>query len=98
MSELRRLFNELGLFEAAQRGEFSIRVKRDGHPSALWVGEPVCTRSQAVGYIDADGREIAVVHQYLRRDGSIGASGRPDPKRLLHNGELLISEEQRPSR
>jgi len=32
---------------------------------------------------------VALVHQYLRRDGSLGASGKPDPKMLFDRGELL---------
>ncbi len=33
-------------------------------------------------------QEIARVHQYLRTDGTIGASGKPDPKRLYADGKL----------
>jgi hypothetical protein len=29
-----------------------------------------------------------MVHQYLQPDGTLGASGQPDPKRLLHDGIL----------
>lgn len=35
-----------------------------------------------VEYFAVDGRMMALVHQYLRPDGSIGGSGRPDPKRV----------------
>jgi hypothetical protein len=41
-----------------------------------------------VSYYDSAGNEIARVHQYLRRDGKIGLSGKPDPKRLFENGVL----------
>ena len=37
-------------------------------------------------------KNVAGVHQYLRRDGTIGASGRPDPKELFVNGTLYILE------
>ncbi len=33
-------------------------------------------------------QEVARVHQYLRLDGRLGASGLPDPKRILENGVL----------
>lgn len=46
----------------------------------------MCTRSQILAYEDPPGKQIAVVHQYLRPDGTIGGSGRPDPKRLMVNG------------
>jgi len=26
---------------------------------------------------------VALVHQYLRSDGTLGASGQPDPKRIV---------------
>ena len=35
-------------------------------------------------------RKVAMVHQYLRPDGTLGASGLPDPKRLLVNDLLYI--------
>ncbi len=43
---------------------------------------PEGTRSQIIRYTDASGMLIVVVHQYLRPDGTLGASGLPDPKRL----------------
>jgi hypothetical protein len=45
--------------------------------------------SQTVEYYDGDNR-VALVHQYLRPDGTIGASGRPDPKALLEDGILYF--------
>ena len=41
-----------------------------------------------VSFLDSDNNELARVHQYLRPDGTIGASGKPDPKRLLE-GNIL---------
>jgi hypothetical protein len=38
--------------------------------------------------MDAKGHKVAVVHQYVRRDGSLGGSGNPDPKMLLEAGNL----------
>ncbi len=38
-------------------------------------------------------KKVALVHQYLRPDGRIGASGMPDPKWLLGEGEILVPEE-----
>lgn len=84
--------------DAVEAGTLTIQLKADKHPSAPAASEPFCTRSQAVGYFDAEGRQIAVVHQYLRQDGSLGASGRPDPKWLLHNGEVLLPEPGRRTR
>lgn len=43
-----------------------------------------------ISYRDANGNEIARVHQYLRPDGTLGASGKPDPKPLMVNGVVYI--------
>ncbi len=48
--------------------------------------QPPGTRSQMVRYLDANGFEVARVHQYLRPNGKLGGSGRPNPKRLVVNG------------
>jgi hypothetical protein len=39
---------------------------------------------------DANGTLVADCHQYLRPDGSIGASGKPDPKRLRIGNVVYI--------
>ena len=51
--------------------------------------EPPGTRSQSVPYF-LMGVKIAVCHQYLRSDGSFGASGLPDPKLLEYQGYVLF--------
>ena len=53
------------------------------------LSEPVGTRSQMVAYFD-DVRKVALVHRYLRPDGTDGASGMPDPKELLDDGVLYF--------
>ena len=79
--------------EAALSGEVTTVLRSDRHPTRPKAGEPVCTRSQLVTYFDSSGRRIAIVHQYLRQDGSLGASGLPDPKWLIHEGEVLVPED-----
>src|SRR5215469_11767033 len=91
-SLLRNMFNEGMYWEKAKQGILKTKVVRDNHPSPPRAREPVCTRSQYVIYIDENGKKVAGVHQYLRRDGTIGASGRPDPKELLVDGTLYILE------
>jgi len=41
-----------------------------------------------VYYRDQQYKDVALVHQYLLPDGTIGASGIPDPKFILENGIL----------
>ena len=84
--ELRRRYNAGGFWRHAQSGVLATRTRRDGQPSPEESGEPFCTRSQIVASYDASGERVAVVHQYLRPDGSIGGSGRPEPKALVEGG------------
>jgi hypothetical protein len=65
-----------------QRGELTARVLRS---NSRQLDDEVVT-SQSVAYLRADGTKVALVHQYLRRDGSLAASGLPDPKYLLVEG------------
>lgn len=82
MWQLRTMFNAGHYWLLARRGELDQQLLRNGHPSSDASGEPFCTRSQIIAYFDMDGNEVARVHQYLRADGTVGASGKPDPKRL----------------
>jgi hypothetical protein len=45
---------------------------------------PVAPRARWFRTEDAYNNEVARVHQYLRPDGTIGGSGRPDPKKVLY--------------
>lgn len=85
-AELRRMFNHGRYWARAESGELSARVQRDGHPSPDHSGEPYCARSQIVGYDDPLVGRVAVVHQYLRENGTVGGSGRPDPKQIVEAG------------
>lgn len=85
---MRCRFNRRRYWRRQLAGEFTRRLNRDKHPAPPASGQPHCTRSQNISYLDAEGREIARVHQYLRPDGTLGGSGKPDPKRLFENGIL----------
>ena len=89
---LRQLFNEARIVERASQGELTIRVLSDNHPSPPLADEPICTQSQLLAYYGPDGKKIAEAHQYLRTDMTIGASGRPDPKEMNHQGTLYYLE------
>jgi len=89
---IRQLFNEGKYWERALAGELVMHLGSDRVPRRLPPGEPPGTRSQIIYYYDAEGEPVAVVHQYLRPDGSLGASGRPDPKQLLIDGVRVIVE------
>ncbi len=89
--ELRERFNAGNYVGRAATRELVVQVLREGHPSPPRAAEPRCTRSQLLGYYDRQtGQLLVLAHQYRRRDGTIGGSGRPDPKRLLDGGVLYL--------
>ncbi|MBI3696075.1 MAG: hypothetical protein HY238_14690 [Acidobacteria bacterium] len=90
--ELRRMFNQGQYYERTQTGELWEDPMADAHPSPERSHEPVCTHSQIIAYRDGSGKKVAVVHQYLRRDGKLGASGKPDPKWLLVDDVIYVPE------
>lgn len=90
-NELRVLFEEGKYLERIENGELTAKVLKDG-PARRRSGEPAGTRSQIVGILDSDGLTIAIVHQYRRPDGTLGASGKPDPKKLVVAGQVYILE------
>jgi hypothetical protein len=84
---LRKMFTEEKILERAEKGEIDVLVKEERHPARPLANEPFCTKSQLLGYYDKPFSElIATAHRYLRTDGSIGLSGKPDPKSVLHKG------------
>lgn len=91
-------FNEGNYWQKTKDGDLAAVVIEHRHPSRIEANEPFCTYSQMVSYRDRDGIEIARVHQYLRPDKTIGASGLPDPKRLYEGGILYrLEKKQKPS-
>jgi len=56
---------------------------------------PFCTRSQIVRYLTREGAQVALVHQYLKPDGNLGASGLPDPKWLVVGETILYTRNSR---
>jgi len=81
-SALRDMFNAGRYWEQVQAGSLYSRVARERHPTAPLANEPFCTHSQYIHYLDQRGEKVAEVHQYKRPDGTIGLSGRPDPKKV----------------
>ena len=91
-SIIREAFNSGQFWERARRGEFTMRVRYNTHYSrrqARRLNYTYCTRSQTVRYFDDYGELVALVHQIRNPDGSVGASGKPDPKFLRLETEVL---------
>ena len=53
---------------------------------------PPCTISQMLGMRNSEGRVVAMAHRYVLADGSIGESGKADPKYLYHEGTIYKVE------
>jgi hypothetical protein len=83
------MFNEGSFWHRAQSGGLAVTVLKSKHPCPPEANQPFCTSSQLVSYRDG-ALEVARLHQYLRPDGTLGGSGRPDPKYLLYEGVLYV--------
>lgn len=70
------MFNRLGIAS----GKHTVKVTRSS--TCKHSRYPAGTQSQHIRFEGPDGREISTAHRYLLPDGSIGASGEPDPKTL----------------
>jgi hypothetical protein len=75
------------MYERLLAGELRAKIDRD-YLAPSSQRQPAGTRSQRVLYFEGD-VQVAVVHQYVLVDGSIGGSGLPDPKWLL-DGEWIL--------
>ncbi len=90
MRTLQEVFNRAKLHERIRAGELREILVKSSHPSPPRSGNPDCTRSQILIYATLDGKPVALVHQYMRPDGTLGGSGKPDPKMLVVAGETLF--------
>jgi hypothetical protein len=88
---LREIFEKGNYLGRLAAGRLIPRIEKDRHPSSPKAAVPFCTRSQSIAYLDENGDEVAKVHQYLLPNGTLGASGLPDPKRLLFEGVLYVA-------
>jgi|SRR5208282_1269013 hypothetical protein len=84
--QIQKIFNEHYLDDITA-GKIVETVMENRHPSLIAANEPYCTKSQMVSYRNpTTNEELARAHRYVRPNGSIGASGKPDPKRVLFDG------------
>jgi hypothetical protein len=67
------------------------RVLTYDEPAPLESDQPPGTLSQIFEFYDASSTFLGEFHQYRRPDGSIGASGRIDPKQLLVANTLYVA-------
>ena len=95
---LRHYFNIGQIEQRTQRGELTTKVKPGSkHAARPEANEPPGTISHIVQYFDENGELIAKAHEYVRPDGSVGASGRPDPK-WLRIGDRILKQKRKKSK
>ena len=83
----RQRFNALDYYGEMRRGALTALVRKAGLAETAF-GFPAGTRSQTVYYMQGQTR-VAVVHQFVLPDGTLGASGLPDPKWLRDGTRIL---------
>lgn len=94
-SLIRQMFNESQYPQMILEGRLIPQLLRDSPlQNPQRCGEPPGTRGQFIRYRDRTDRWVVEVFQYLRPDGTIGASGRADPKRLRIGDTIIIAETQ----
>jgi len=77
---LRRLFSMGEFEERAKAGILTTRVRAGSeHPAPSHLGAPPGTVSHMLQYFEPNGRIVAMAHEYVLPDGSVGASGKRDP-------------------
>ena len=98
---IRRLFNEGRFYERSKPGprggDLIRRRERVYRPDPLPEGEPRGTIGERYAYYRrSDGHLVAIVHQYRRPNGDLGASGLPDPKLLFVEGRWMAPFPEEP--
>lgn len=89
--DMQHLFNIQQYWERTLTDEFEIR-RATNRLTKPRPNIPEGSRTQIWHYLSRDGRKVAVVHQYLRPDGFLGAYGRPDPVYLFDGGVEYVRD------
>src|SRR5207244_2713646 len=85
---IRAEFNSMQIVGREMRRDLALLILDDA-PAPASANQVPGTRSQFIEYREGS-RPVAKCHRYLKPDGTIGGSGRPDPKWLLTEGEVWI--------
>lgn len=85
---LRQLFDDEQILEGVGRGLITA-ISHSQSPASPRSNQPEGTISELVDYFH--GHElIATAHRFVLPDGSIGASGLPDPKMVVSGGTMYL--------
>src|SRR5215831_12979729 len=84
--DMRRLFNEGRFYERLLNGEL-VAVEHVGDAQTFGARIPTGSKSKESLYFEkTTGQQVAQVHQFEKPSGELGASRKPDPKRLYIKG------------
>jgi hypothetical protein len=95
-SEIQDIFNAGPYRQLIENGQLTPHYLRNAHLTHVERGNHPCTQRQMIRYLDLQGDPVVEIFQYLRADGTLGASGKPDPKKLWLPNEILIVEPKKP--
>lgn len=84
---MREYFNE-HLLKRLTSGEFRTVLLKEKHANPATSGQVFCTYSQMLALVDKDEVEVAMLHQYLLPDKTVGGSKLPDPVRIEWQGKV----------
>lgn len=94
-SEIQGIFNAGPYHQQIEDRQLTPHYLRNAHLTQVERGNHPCTQRQMIRYLDSQGNPVVEIFQYLRTDGTLGASGKRDPKRLWLPGEILVVEPKR---
>ena len=98
---IQRAFNEGRFLERVAEGELTVRImdydthlskkqrKKMNHDARTTATVTKCTRSQMLLFRDKSNMSIALAHRYIRRDGTLGGSGKVNPHWIVVGNRLL---------
>jgi hypothetical protein len=84
------MFNDSTIPGQIKSRELRKEIFRQRHATPARSGQPLCTYSQILSFWDREGNKVAICHQYKRPDGTIGGSGKPDPKLIRVGGTIYF--------
>jgi hypothetical protein len=90
--ELRQKFNDGRFWDGTKSGELTKVILSRHIPQSSH--EPAGTESQIISLRDSNDQEVARAHIYFRPDGTLGASGWPDPK-IIRAGNILYMQKKK---
>lgn len=96
---IREIFNNSQHYTSIEDGEYLEQVLSDSAVTpdkARALNCPPATRSQYVRYYDTNRRWMVDVHRYLKPDGTLAASGEPDPYRVNMGDAIFTVDEPKP--